>query len=186
MTDIPEKEPYTIEAGTTVKWTKDLSDDYPADEWELVYTFINSAQKYQVTASADGTKHSITIPASTTDDYVAGKYKWIARVTKDDEVYKVDEGMIEITADLAAAGTSTHDFRSHARTVLEAVEAVIEGRASRDQMQYMVQGRMLTKTPIPDLLILRDRYRAEVKAEEREERRENGESTEKNVLVRFD
>jgi hypothetical protein len=50
---------------------------------------------------------------------------------------------------------------------------VIEGRSSRDQENYSIQGRSLSRTPIPDLLILRDRYKAMYVQEQRAERLKN-------------
>lgn len=182
--DIPEIEPTTIEAGTTVKWTKDLSDDYPADDgWSLAYTFINSAAKFTVSASASGSKFSVTIAAATTAAYTAGVYKWIARVSKAGEVFTVDEGHCEVTTDINAA--TTFDHRTHVKTVLDAIEAVIENRATKDQMSYQIAGRSLNRTPIPDLLVLRDRYKAEYQRELDAERIANGLGTSKKVKVRF-
>ena len=51
---------------------------------------------------------------------------------------------------------------SHAERVLAAIEAVLERRASTDQMNYSIEGLSLARTPITDLLTLRDRYKAEV------------------------
>lgn len=52
---------------------------------------------------------------------------------------------------------------SHAERVLVAIEAVIEGRASKDQESYKIGDRELVRTPLRDLLLLRDRYREDVR-----------------------
>lgn len=184
--EIPETEPLKIEAGTTVKWTKDLSSDYPADDgWSLAYTFINSAAKFTVNASADGKKFSVTIPASTSDDYIAGIYTWIARVSKAGEVFTVDEGHCEVLKDLAAAGLTIFDHRTHVKKTLDAIEAVIEGRATSDHLSYTIAGRSITKIPVEELLKLRDKYKAEYQRELDAERIANGEGLGRKVLVRF-
>ena len=46
---------------------------------------------------------------------------------------------------------------------LEAIEAVIEKRASIDQERYKINNRELWRTPIPELLVMRDRYRSELR-----------------------
>ena len=51
---------------------------------------------------------------------------------------------------------------SHAEKVLAAIEAALERCASTDQMNYSIEGLSLARTPIADLLTLRDRYKAEV------------------------
>jgi hypothetical protein len=43
--------------------------------------------------------------------------------------------------------------------------AVIEGRATRDQERYRINNRELQRTPISDLIRLRDRYREEARRE---------------------
>ena len=55
-----------------------------------------------------------------------------------------------------------HDARSHVQRVLDAIEAVLEKRATLDQEQYRINNRELRRTPIADLLKLRDRYRGEL------------------------
>ena len=74
------------------------------------------------------------------------------------------------------------DDRSHARKVLEAIEAVIEGRATKDQEEYTIGSRTLKRTPVKELLELRDKYRGEVHAEELAENARNGKQGGKLVV----
>lgn len=184
--DIPEIEPTEIEAGTTVKWKKDLSDHYPADDgWSLAYTFINGSAKFTVNATAEGKKFSVTIPASTTANYVAGRYEWIARVSKGSEAFTPDKGHCDVLKDLAAAGLTVFDHRTHVKKTLDAIEAVIEGRATSDHLSYTIAGRSITKMSVEELLKLRDRYKAEYQREVDAERIANGEGLGRKVLTRF-
>lgn len=57
----------------------------------------------------------------------------------------------------------THGGLDHIHRVLESIEAVIEKRATIDQERYTINNRELWRTPIPQLLELRDRYRAELR-----------------------
>jgi len=184
MSNIPTQEPASFEAGVTVKWTKDLSDCYPADQgWALSYTFISTTFKFTVTASADGTQFLVNIAAGTTAGYTAGIYKWIARVEKSGEVYTVDSRHCEILKNIAAM--TNYDHRTHVKKVLDAIEAVIEKRATKDQMGYTIDGQTLEKTPIPDLLMLRDKYMVEYQRELDAEKIANGQATGKRILTRF-
>jgi len=56
------------------------------------------------------------------------------------------------------------DELTHVTTVLANVQAVIEGRATSDQQAYTIAGRSLQKMPIADLLMLRDRYKSELRS----------------------
>lgn len=182
MADIPTLEPSTVNAGDTWRWTRSL-DDYPASEgWVLSYTLINGTAKISISATASGDDHAVTVSAATSAGYTAGTYDWRARVTKAGEVYTVGEG--RLTVRNAYAG-STFDARSHARKTLDAIEAVIEGRASSSTLEYSIAGRSLKHIPVSDLLALRDRYRAEVKREDAAAAVAAGLPDQRRVYVRF-
>jgi hypothetical protein len=68
---------------------------------------------------------------------------------------------------------------------LDAIEATIEGRASKDQESYSIQGRSLARTPIADLILLRGKYKAEYVQMQRAEKLRNGLGHGGNIKVRF-
>lgn len=180
--DIPTIEPSTANAGDTWRWTRTLAD-YPASAgWVLSYTLINAASKITITAAASGDAHAVTVAAGTTAAYAAGTYDWRARVSLAGEVYTVGEGRITVRNAYAA---STFDARSHARKTLDAIEAVIENRASSAVAEYQIAGRQLKNIPVADLLALRDKYRAEVKREDAAAAVAAGLPDSRRVYVRF-
>lgn len=182
MADIPALEPTTVNAGDTWRWTRSLSD-YPASAgWVLSYTLINAGAKITVNASAFGDDHLVTVSAATTAGYTPGTYDWRARVSKAGEVFTVSEG--RITVRNAYAG-STFDARSHARKTLDNIEAVIEGRATSATLEYEIAGRRMKYIPVAELLSLRDKYRAEVAAEEAARSVASGLPDKRRVFVRF-
>jgi hypothetical protein len=77
------------------------------------------------------------------------------------------------------------DGRTHARKVLDAIEAVIEGRATSEVAEYQIAGRELRYIPIPELLQLRDKYRGEVLREDAASRAARGLPDPRRVFVRF-
>lgn len=185
MADIPKTEPTEIQAGDTIKWRREDLSDYPASQgWSLNYNFVGQAGRFAVAAAADGDKFAITIAAAISATYTAGIYQWVAKVSKGTESYTVDSGTCKVLPDLYAK-TAALDGRSHAKKVLDSIEAVIEGRATKDQMSYQIAGRQLSRTPIADLLTLRSRYKAEYSAELKAERIKNGLDTGGRILVRF-
>jgi len=173
-----------LRAGDTWKWQRDDLSSYPASEWTLKYYLLKTGKQIVITASADGNNFKIEVSASVTKDYPAGDYTWIAKVSKGLEEYTVDTGIIEILPDLVAA-TLGYDTRSHVKKVLDAIEAVLEGRATKDQMSYSIAGRTLALTPIEDLIVLRDRYKIEYMHEVNAERIKKDLQTTGKVLVRF-
>ncbi|NQU47026.1 MAG: hypothetical protein HQ519_00120 [Planctomycetes bacterium] len=182
---IATQEPASVVAGDTVKWTKLLDDYRPEDGWTLTYEIVSPTADLGSFAAADNGdgSHLVSIAAATTAAWSAGAATWGAYAAKAGERYQVDKGRLVIEADLASA--STHDGRSHARKTLEAIEAVIAKRATKDQMGHSIEGRSLARTPIPDLLVLRKTYLAEVDAEERKADRDNGKTGRNKVYSQF-
>lgn len=178
----PTQVPIELIAGDTWAWERDLSD-YPAPTWTAAWYFEKRDHSFSVTAGVSGTKHTGAVDTATSGPIKPGRYRWFFVVTSGATRSTIEFGWLEVLINPAAAGAVDH--RTHARRVLDAIEAVIEGRASRDQESYSVGGRSLGRTPIPDLLVLRDRYRAEAAAEEQAEQLASGLKPRNRLLTRF-
>ena len=185
MTTVPGIEPLQIAAGVTWAWRRDnLVGDYPASAgWSLKYLLRNATQHYDIDATADGDSFAVSVAASTTSGYAAGRYAWSAVVTKGAEKHEVGRGTLVVLPDLTVA--TALDTRSHARKVLDAIAAVIENRATKDQMRYQIEGRELQRCPLEDLTRFRIFYAAEVAREEQTEKSLNKQGSARRVLTRF-
>lgn len=179
-------EPAELVIGDRWLWKRpDLAVDYPSSAYSVSYTADkqgSGSTTFSVTAT--GTEHTVEVASATTAGYSAGTYAWQLYVTRtsDSQRLSVARGTWTVIANLSA---STADPRSHVKKVLDAIEAVIESRATVDQMAYTIQGRSLSRTPITDLLMLRDKYRAEYWRELDAERIANGRAPKNKMLVRF-
>jgi hypothetical protein len=180
---VPTREPEKLRAGDTVQWRRELPD-YPATDWTLRYHLRNAAGSVDITASAYATTaHEVLEAAAITADWTAGTYRWAAVVDDGSGVkHTVATGTLEVLANLQAAGAL--DDRSTAEKGLAAINAVIEGRASRDQMAYQIAGRRLDRTPIADLLRLKSHLAAEVARERATERQALGLGGRNRILYR--
>ncbi|WP_456267659.1 hypothetical protein M1D97_10355 [Kushneria sp. AK178] len=176
MTAIPN----SLTAGTTLSLPITLTA-WPASDWSLTL-MLRGAGSVDLTATPEGKTHLIEADAATTTQWPAGRYWYSLRARRGDEVHEIDSGDITIQADIAALDAG-HDGRAHAERVLEAIEAVIEGRASKDQDSYRINNRELRRTPIDQLLKLRDRYRREV--QQLRAKRRGQSPLGRNVLVRL-
>lgn len=179
MTDLKSYEPDEVTAGDRWAWKKSVSG-YPAgDGWVLKYFFTNASANFSIEAAADGEDYLIEhTPVSPT----AGFYSWVATVSKDDNRFTVGNGTITVRPDPAGVNV---DLRSYARKVVDAIEAVIQKRASKDQENYSIDGRSLGRTPIADLLLLRDRFLKELATEKTKTRLAQGRPSRRNIRVRF-
>lgn len=162
---IPTSEPETLRVGDTWEWTRALAD-FPASTWTLHYVLINSSSKISIQASADGDVHAVSVAAATTVAYTAARYDWEAYVTDGTDRYTVLKGAVDVLPDLSSV--ASYDARSHARTMLDAIEAELESRATAAQLdliQVDFQEHGIQRQP-GDLLKLRDKYAAMVAAED--------------------
>lgn len=156
--------PGSISAGLTFKRTVNLPA-YPASQGWGLHIYLRGVSAINIESTPSGTQHIFDVPASTTSAWKAGSYGYSVRAVNatSGEVYEVDGGNLNILGDIQTA--TDGDYRSHAQKVLDAVEAVIENRASLDQERYRINNRELYRTPMADLLRLRAQYRNEVRQE---------------------
>jgi len=155
--------PDKIGAGLTFSRIVTLTA-YPAPLWGLLIA-LRGPSVIDLTTIAEGSQHRVTATAANTASWAPGLYSYSVRATDGVDVFEVESGQLEILADLTSAAAG-HDGRTHAQRTLEAIEAVIERRASLDQERYRINNRELYRTPIADLLKLRDLYRAEVRRDQ--------------------
>lgn len=186
----PQKEPSTLVLGDYWAWKRDdLADTYPIGSYALTYEFHEDSggggsHKFTLTATEANDTYYIEAASSSTTSYTVGDYIWEAYITKtaDSNRVMVDSGRTTITQNLADTNA---DLRSHAKKVLDSIEAVIEGRASIDQSSMSIAGRSLSRMSVDELMTFRDRYRAEYLKEIKLARIRNGQGTGNTPKVRF-
>jgi hypothetical protein len=189
--EIPEVEPLQVIVGNTWTWKKSLSDYLPSNEWQLTYALVKSDALIEITATDSDDDHLVEVAAATTADYDAGVYDYQATVSKYDDLdadepallerYTIKTGKIEVLPAFSAQATG-YDNRSHVKATLDALEAVILGKASKDQLSYSIAGRSLSRMSPQELLDWRKAYRAEYASEERKA----GRKSSNLIRVRFE
>lgn len=175
MTNLPS----SITAGTTFDRTIILTA-YPAPDWAL-RAYLRGPQSIDLEAAADGAGHRFIVSAADTAGWASGEYWYSLRATNGGDVVEIESGQIAVKPNLAALEAG-YDGRAHVQKVLDAIEAVLEKRATLDQQRYTINNRELWRTPIPELLMLRDRYRAELR---RMKAASKGALFDQHVRVRF-
>ena len=176
-------EPEKLTAGVTWKWKKTISD-YPASEWTLTYYLRkDGATATSFSAAADGDSYLVTVAAATTAAYASGIYDFIGWVIKGTEKFEIFNSMIEVLPN--PTNSSAYDPRSHARRVMELLEAAMEGRVPNGMESYSIGGRSINKIPLNQLRELWEKYKMDVVMEEQAERLVNGRRSGKNIGVRF-
>ena len=153
--------PNAIRAGVTF----DVALAYPpfsADEWSATL-YLRGASAITLNAQADSFRFYAS--AEETGSWKPGIYIYAVRLSAGARVVEMETGTVQILPDIASL-TEEHDARSQNRRILDAITAVLERRATQDQEKYRINNRELWRTPIPELLALKNHYAALVAAEE--------------------
>jgi hypothetical protein len=177
---IPSHIPKIITAGDTLKFTF-TNSDYPASTWTGTCTIINSTDRYTFTATNDSDGFAFVVSSTSTGEWTAGDYSYVIKATASGETYTLESGSVTILADYLIAS----DKRSHYRKMLDAIRSVLEGGATDDVASYSIGGRSLSTIPRSELIKHEAYYSAKVVQEEKAEKNKRGESSSRNILVRF-
>lgn len=181
---IPTKEPETLTAGVTWTWKKSLADYKASDSWVLTYyPRKNGVALSAFTAAADGDDHLVTVAYGISGLFQTGNHDLKGIVAKGAERFQVFDGFLEVLPNPTQSGA--YDPRSHAQTVLDSIEAVLESRATKEVLSFSVEGNSLSSYPHEQLLTMRSRYRVEVEREKAVERLKAGRASGRQILTRF-
>lgn len=182
--------PSVIRAGMTTEFTVDATG-YPASDGWTVYVAIKrqaASEAIILEGAGVGTRYTFVLSAETSATLPAGDdYDWqvYAEQTVDEQLlrYEIDRGTLTVIRFFGEP--EAFDSRSRVKKILDAIEAVLEGRASKDQQSYTIAGRSLQRTPIADLIRLRQSYRQEYAREQAAERIARGLDGGGQIEVRF-
>lgn len=182
----PTTEPALLYTGDTWAWTKSLAD-YPASSgWVLKYVFSNSDKRFDITGSASGDDHAISVSATESAKKTAGQYAWQAYVESGAERYTVGTGQTEIRIGLAAIDGPS-DQRSQARTAMDAaLAALAQYTATQGAVsEYEIDGRRMKFRSVKELRELVNYWSRQVQMEIDAENIRKGLGTSRKVFTRF-
>jgi hypothetical protein len=180
---IPLIEPAVITAGDTITWTRSLADYPPSSGWVLNYA-LRGPSAIDISGTTSGGNHLINVPSSTSSAWVDGRYSIQGYVTNGSNRVTVYSDSITIKPDLVAQNAG-YDGRSHVKKVLDAIEAVIEGRATKGDQQLTIDGTTLVKMTATELLDLRSKYKNEYRKELQAARVAQGKNSGRKIVTRF-
>lgn len=155
----------------------DTYADYPAsDGWTLKTTFTPrnaNATKITLTAVAEGNSYRTQVTPVTTGAWLPGDYSVHQTVEKAGQRITVATGPLVLLPDPANVAPG-YDARSHLEKVIANIEAMLEGKTTKDVQEYQIAGRMLKHIPINELVALRDKYKHQLAAENRSQSSSQG------------
>ena len=186
----PTQEPDRLVTGDRFAWQRpDLVSDYPLADYTMTYHFSQDSggggtHHFTLSSTEADDNYYFEKPSSETTSLVAGDWKWqlYAIRTSDSQRITIDYGITKFS--LGELDTN-NDLRTHAKKVLDAIEAVIEGRATIDQSSFSLSGRSLSRMSIDELMTFRDRYKAEYLKEVKLARIRNKQGSGNTIKVNF-
>jgi hypothetical protein len=179
-------EPSEFAIGESLAWSKSFADYSAADGWTLTYYF-RGPTNFDVVGTANGTKFDVNVATTVTANASAGVYFWQAWLSKGADKIRADSGRTTAVAGFPTVSAPGFDGKSDAEKLLDAIDALLEGKATVDQQEYTIGAggaqQQLRKIPIPDLLELRKHYAAIVAGERR---KRNRRGLGRTIRVQFD
>lgn len=164
-------EPNTIRGKTTLNWVRTIkaivdnagniiASALASDGFSAVYELRNKSKFYSISTTGNGNEYTVSESATVTRNYAGGEYGWELYLINGTDRWLVDSG--ELTVIAYTAGVA--DLRSQVKRTLDAIDAMIEGRASKDVQEYTIQtgsgSRSLKHFSAPELIQLRSHYAA--------------------------
>jgi len=186
-TNYPTREPTNLQAGDLWGWKRtDLVTDYPSSAYSLSYIARReiTGEKIAISATGSTTAYTVSVASTTTADYEAGRYHWVAYITRtsDSARIEIDQGVFEVEPNRA---TSSDDPRSFAQIALDNIETYFKDPTNIAAASYSIAGRSLSRWNRADLLVERERLKGEVARERRAEQIAKGLGTNATIRVRF-
>lgn len=183
--EIPSIEPLEINAGDVAEWTRDLGADFPAATWTVTY-HLRGIGSYAITTTGSGTIFTASAAPGTTANWLAGGYAMFGLAVSSTKRIQIYDGKLTIHPDPIQMPEGT-DLRSHAKICLDAIEQVIQQRATRPESEYQIEGvgRHYIYKSDEQLTALRNYYLAEYDRELNADALRRGESVSKNIGARF-
>ena len=181
--------PALIYAGDTVKWNQPATESQSSTaSW--VATFVLRHQTgndaLNLTGVADGSGGwDFTITATQSAALHPETHWYQLVVTKATERYTLATGSTIVATNMPASG-NTYDGRTQAQQDLDALRAEMRARISGGSVQeYSIGNRSLKKMPMPDLIALESKLKADVVLENRRKRIAEGLDSGRSTYIRF-
>lgn len=130
----------------------------------------------------------MSVDAATSALWAPGDYDYQAVVVKGTEEHTVEVGSLKILVNLRTLPQG-YDSRTHAQKMLDAIIALEESRATKEESEYLIgtgpTSRHLKHLTPNELLIWRRHYQVEVEQEKQQELLKEGNNPGNTIKVQF-
>jgi len=155
--------PSTINSGINFN-AQTWQPNFSGAEWTLEL-LLRGTGTITLTGERESARHVFSANAAETATWATGEYTYFLRAVSGSDAHLIEQGGVRVLPDVSKIADGT-DIRSRARKALDAIDAVLDKRATIDQKSYRINNRELERTDIKDLIALRAHYFDLVQREE--------------------
>jgi len=187
-------EPTELAQGESVKWQR-RAIEYPSNLWDAQYRFRalgGDGYGADVDCTAEGDAFEAVLTSAQSSQMSTGMYEvqlWVTSKSDADDVRQIDSIRIEVRKGFVEGDLASVDIRTTARQILDAIDAMLIGKATADQMEFTIETqvgrRALKRIPMAELIQARTYYAQVVAREEQAERLRRRGGFFKNYYVRM-
>lgn len=181
--ETPTAMPDSINAGDSFKVKLSYAEFLASAGWSLTLVIINSDKKIELNSVADVDDHVLSAAPTVTADWPPGLYEFRIFAGDGTDRYQVAHGRIDVLPDLTQL--DNFDHRSHVKKVLDALEAMLEGKASQDQSSLTIEGKSLSRYTPEELISWKTHYDTLYRQELDAEAVANGKTRRGVIRTRF-
>lgn len=155
--------PNQLVQGDSFTFKTTINKDYhPSLGYEL-HLAIRGLNSADIVATVEAGEYVLTLTSSVTSTLTPGVYKAIFYVIRGIERITIQQHELDVLDD--PIQLSNIDLRSHEEIMLDAIEAFMENRATKGQLDHIlttIDGKSLQRMTMTELLQLRDHYKNKV------------------------
>ena len=161
-------------------------DNFPASEgWTLTFGFRKeNGSVISFASTASGIQYALTVSSTDSAQWLPGKYIGTGKVTLGSQSFTIWRGSMEVLPDLSQQ-VDNYDTRTSSKKCLDAINAVLEGKATRDVMQTTIAGQSIGRMSWDELLSAKSYFQDLVDGEQATLDAASGMGSKRNILIRF-
>jgi uncharacterized protein YaiE (UPF0345 family) len=149
--EVPTGVPASFPAGTTLTFKVPEDSQFPVSEgWAYNFYLVGYLGATTTGVGADQ-EYTFTIAATSTDDILAGAYRWEIRASLAGAVYPVSSGRLAVTENSAVLYNA--DSRTWTEKMIVAIQTLLYGSGTIPEVEsYQIHGRQLVKMERAELM----------------------------------
>ncbi|EWS78798.1 hypothetical protein LPH50_09555 [Xylella taiwanensis] len=139
--------PAVIQTGCSLQASCSL-EAYPSTGWKVRW-LLRGSKSLDIVAHGEHSVHRFQIPVDDTAQWIPSHYGYRLHAERGTQTVDIERGQLRVEPDFSSLPEG-YDGRSNKQRALNAINAVLEKRATQDQSRDHINNRELWRTSIPE------------------------------------